>query len=107
MKLDSVDGVISTNANRVEVITDEGRAYINWKASNIVQLYLQDEGRTLKIFISQNREVPTHVDFYRYVETNYNKVEMDNRGRCFINKNEGIRTLTIEEVYQEFTKTNL
>lgn len=36
---------------RVEVIDDAGRSYVNWENNNIVELCLQDDGRTLKIFI--------------------------------------------------------
>ncbi len=42
--------------NRVEVIDENGRSYVNWKSSNRIQLQIQDEGRTLKVFISQNKE---------------------------------------------------
>jgi hypothetical protein len=38
---------------RVEVIDEHGRSYTNWKPNNRVELQFQDEGRTLKIFISQ------------------------------------------------------
>lgn len=43
--------VIPEPVTRVEVIDKTGRAYVNWKC-NLVQLQAQDEGRTLKIFIS-------------------------------------------------------
>ena len=36
--------------NRVEVIDEDGRVYSNMKVSNL-KLSLQDDGRTLKIFI--------------------------------------------------------
>jgi hypothetical protein len=38
---------------RVEVIDPTGRVYINWKPSNIITYDIQDDGRTLKIFIKQ------------------------------------------------------
>ena len=38
---------------RVEVIGETGREYVNWHNNNKVDLSLQDEGRTLKIFISK------------------------------------------------------
>jgi hypothetical protein len=38
--------------NRVEVIDQKGRSYVNWKRTNKTELSLQDSGRTLKIFIS-------------------------------------------------------
>jgi hypothetical protein len=37
--------------NRVEVIDQNGRSYVNWKKDNDVTLSYQDENRTLKIFI--------------------------------------------------------
>jgi hypothetical protein len=42
------------NVNRVEVIDENGRSYVNWKDNNCVDLQFQDGGKTLKIFISQN-----------------------------------------------------
>ena len=38
---------------RVEVIDENGRNYVNWQKDNQVQTSLQDDGRTLKIFITQ------------------------------------------------------
>jgi hypothetical protein len=38
---------------RVEVITREGRAYVNWMAEG-VSLSFQDEGRTLKVFVGDD-----------------------------------------------------
>lgn len=43
-----------TLINRVEVIDEKGRSYVNWKQKNKVELQVQDNGRTLKVFISQN-----------------------------------------------------
>ena len=39
--------------NRIEVIDENGRSYVNWKSNNIIKISLQDDERTLKIFISQ------------------------------------------------------
>jgi hypothetical protein len=39
------------NCNRVEVIDQKGRSYVNWKPNNKVRLSMQDDGRTAKIFI--------------------------------------------------------
>jgi hypothetical protein len=39
--------------NRVEVIDENGRSYVNWKPTNRTELQVQDNGRTLKIFVSQ------------------------------------------------------
>lgn len=40
--------------NRVEVIDENGRSYVNWKTTNKVELSFQDENRTLKIFINKD-----------------------------------------------------
>lgn len=39
--------------NRVEVIDEKGRGYVNWKPTNRVGLQVQDNCKTLKIFVSQ------------------------------------------------------
>jgi hypothetical protein len=43
---------------RVEVIThNEGRSYVHWDDTNTkVELSFQDDGRTLKVFISNRKE---------------------------------------------------
>lgn len=38
--------------NRVEVIDQNGRSYVNWKPTNKTEISLQDVGKTLKVFIS-------------------------------------------------------
>lgn len=38
--------------NRVEVIDQNGRSYVNWKPTNKTEISLQDGGKTLKVFIS-------------------------------------------------------
>jgi len=40
------------NTNRVEVIDQQGRTYVNWKPTNKVELSFQDDKRTLKVFIN-------------------------------------------------------
>ena len=40
------------NVTRVEVIDENGRTYVNWNKDNVVQFELQDDNKTLKIFIS-------------------------------------------------------
>lgn len=40
---------------RVEVIDEAGRSYINWHNKNCVEVQLQDESRTMKIFISRRQ----------------------------------------------------
>jgi hypothetical protein len=37
---------------RVEVIDQKGRSYVNWKPTNKTEISFQDDGRTLKVFIS-------------------------------------------------------
>ena len=43
-----------SNVTRVEVITSEGREFVRYDCSN-VQVSLQDEGRTLKVFLKQGQ----------------------------------------------------
>jgi hypothetical protein len=37
---------------RVEVITDNGREYVNWEQDNRITTSLQDNGKTLKVFVN-------------------------------------------------------
>ena len=39
--------------SRVEVIDQNGRSYVNWSDKNIIQIDFQDDGRTMKVFISR------------------------------------------------------
>lgn len=39
--------------NRVEVIDEKGRSYVNWHPDNVVKVSMQDDGRTMKVFISR------------------------------------------------------
>lgn len=39
--------------NRIEVIDEKGRSYVNWNKSNKVELLVQDNGKTLKVFVLQ------------------------------------------------------
>ena len=48
----TVNTEILPKCDRVEVIDQSGRAYVNWKPTNKVQLMMQDNDRTLKVFIS-------------------------------------------------------
>ena len=41
---------------RVEVIDDTGRAYVNWNIDNVVSVQLQDNGKTLKVFICKKNQ---------------------------------------------------
>jgi len=52
--IDDVMGMLPTEViNRVEVIDEKGRSYVNWKPTNRTELHIQDNGKTLKVFISQ------------------------------------------------------
>jgi hypothetical protein len=42
-----------SKVTRVEVIDENGRSYVNWNKHNKVHVELQDNGRTLKVFITQ------------------------------------------------------
>lgn len=42
------------NCTRVEVIDENGRSYVNWKDNNAVSISIQDNGKTIKIFIKNN-----------------------------------------------------
>ncbi len=47
--------VVNTEkVTRVEVIDENGRSYVNWKEDNKIMIQVQDDGRTLKIFITQD-----------------------------------------------------
>jgi hypothetical protein len=43
---------------RIEVIDKAGRSYVNWDEDNDVTYQLQDDGRTLKVFVN------THHDYH-------------------------------------------
>ncbi len=46
----------STNkVARVEVIDENGRSYVNWNDNNKVELSFQDDERTLKVFINNEK----------------------------------------------------
>ena len=42
-----------TRITRVEVITDTGRDYVNWKDDNDITVSYQDNEKTLKIFVNK------------------------------------------------------
>ena len=44
--------VYLSKVNRVEVIDQNGRSYVNWKPTNKTSISMQDDGKTLKVFIS-------------------------------------------------------
>lgn len=41
---------------RVEVIDEKGRTYVNWNSNNKIKLLLQDNDRTLKVFIFKQKK---------------------------------------------------
>ena len=43
----------TNKVTRVEVVDQNGRSYVNWNKDNKVLLSLQDEGKTLKVFIDR------------------------------------------------------
>jgi hypothetical protein len=40
------------DVTRVEVIDKNGRSYTNWDYDNMVSVSIQDDGKTIKIFIN-------------------------------------------------------
>ena len=48
--------MLTNKITRVEVIDQDGRSYVNWDENNLVEISLQDDRRTLKIFISNRNE---------------------------------------------------
>ena len=44
------------NCTRVEVIDEHGRSYVSWHPDNEVKISVQDDGLTLKIFISKRKD---------------------------------------------------
>jgi hypothetical protein len=74
--------------NRVEVITDGGRVYTNWDKNNVITTSLQDDGKTLKIFVNtEEPEMPITkptfhiepevIDDLWYTAANYKKFAND------------------------------
>jgi hypothetical protein len=44
-----------SKCTRVECIDENGRSYVNWKDTNKITVSIQDDGKTLKIFISNDK----------------------------------------------------
>lgn len=44
---------MKTRITRIEVIDQNGRSYVNWEDDNDVSYQLQDDGRTLKVFVDK------------------------------------------------------
>ena len=52
LHLPVVNASFLPKCTRVEVIDNSGRAYVNWKPTNKVQTQMQDDDKTLKVFIT-------------------------------------------------------
>ena len=61
---------------RVEIIDQAGRSYIAWDDNNKVELSLQDDGKTLKVFISNREEI---VDLSQFVDKKVQVILRNNR----------------------------
>lgn len=48
-----------SKVGRIEVIDSNGRTYVNQKQGNKVRLSFQDNGKTLKVFITEGRAKET------------------------------------------------
>lgn len=48
-----------SKVGRIEVIDSKGRTYVNQKQGNKVRLSFQDNGKTLKVFITEGRAKET------------------------------------------------
>ena len=44
-----------SKCTRLEIIDSNGRSYTNWNEKNKIDLSVQDDGQTLKIFISKRQ----------------------------------------------------
>lgn len=52
--MDRIEGL--EKVTRVEVIGDDGREWVRWRLKS-VDAHVQDNGRTLKIFIQEKEDV--------------------------------------------------
>jgi Na+-transporting NADH:ubiquinone oxidoreductase subunit NqrC len=52
--LNQLNNETLTSVNRVEIIDEKGRRYVNCDNNNNVKILVQDDNRTIKIFISKN-----------------------------------------------------
>ncbi len=52
-----VGGQVIKGITRVEVITDKGREFVSWDDKNEVTLNIQNDGKTLKVFIQQQPDI--------------------------------------------------
>ncbi len=49
------------NITRVELITQHGRQYVAWDIKH-ASIMLQDEGKTLKLFVEEKLNVPNYYE---------------------------------------------
>lgn len=62
-----------SKVGRIEVIDGNGRTYVNQKQDNKVRLSFQDNGKTLKVFITEGRAKETRA-----------KAEFNNGTKAFL-----------------------
>ncbi len=55
--MNNLENIDCKKITRVEIIDKKGRSYVNWNVFNNVVLSLQDNDRTLKIFIKDKRAI--------------------------------------------------
>lgn len=48
--------IVYSKCTRVEVIDENGRSYVNWHPLNKVTISVQDDDKTLKIFIKRKNK---------------------------------------------------
>lgn len=60
-----------TRITRIEVIDENGRSYVNKKDNNDVIYQLQDDGRTLKVFVNKMKPKSPVEEAYKKVYGNY------------------------------------
>jgi len=61
------DIVDTSTVTRVEVIDPRGRAYVAWDTGLSVHLQVQDENRTLKIFIADGADGADEIELVREI----------------------------------------
>ena len=47
--------VNESKLTRIEVIDSDGRSYVHWSNMHNITLSVQDEGKTLKVFIKEKK----------------------------------------------------
>jgi hypothetical protein len=54
-----------TRITRVEIIDGEGRSYVNWEDDNDIVTSIQDDGKTLKVFVNKVKPKTLYQMFYK------------------------------------------